>query len=103
MELLFIPSNSLMEGKFNPGRTKPTYTLDVKDIYSYSANGTSIFQELNPMKKIGIIGGIGPESTLDYYRGIIDAVREKSGGVIHYPDIIIFSAGLTDLLRILGR
>lgn len=55
------------------------------------------------MKKIGIIGGIGLESTLDYYRGIIDAVREKSGGVIHYPDIIIFSAGQTDLLRILGR
>lgn len=36
------------------------------------------------MKKISIIGGIGPESTLDYYRGIIDAfncpsVRDPAG------------------------
>lgn len=52
------------------------------------------------MKKIGIIGGIGPESTLDYYRGIIDAFREQNKG-IHYPDIIIYSADLTKLLEIL--
>ena len=52
------------------------------------------------MKKIGIIGGIGPESTLDYYRGIIDAFREQNKG-IHYPDIIIYSADLTELLEIL--
>lgn len=31
------------------------------------------------MKKIGIIGGIGPESTLDYYRGIIDVFRNRTG------------------------
>lgn len=52
------------------------------------------------MKKIGIIGGIGPESTLDYYRGIIDAFRERIGGM-NYPDIIIYSADLTALLQIL--
>lgn len=52
------------------------------------------------MKKIGIIGGIGPESTLDYYRGIIDACRERAGGP-NYPDIIIYSADLTELLEIL--
>jgi len=52
------------------------------------------------MKKIGIIGGIGPESTLDYYRGIIDAFRERVGGM-NYPDIIIYSADLTELLQIL--
>jgi aspartate racemase len=52
------------------------------------------------MKKIGIIGGIGPESTLDYYRGIIDAFREQIGGM-NYPDIIIYSADLTELLQIL--
>lgn len=42
------------------------------------------------MKKIGIIGGLGPESTLDYYRGIIDAfipTYEKKG----YPEISIES------------
>lgn len=52
------------------------------------------------MKKIGIIGGIGPESTLDYYRGIIDTFRERVGGM-NYPDIIIYSADLTELLQIL--
>jgi aspartate racemase len=52
------------------------------------------------MKKIGIIGGIGPESTLDYYRGIIGAFRERIGGM-NYPDIIIYSADLTELLQIL--
>jgi aspartate racemase len=52
------------------------------------------------MKKIGIIGGIGPESTLDYYRGIIDAFRVRIGGM-NYPDIIVYSADLTELLEIL--
>ena len=45
------------------------------------------------MKKIGIIGGIGPESTLDYYRGIIDAFKpeyDRCG----YPEIIIDSLDL---------
>lgn len=52
------------------------------------------------MKKIGIIGGIGPESTLDYYRGIIDAFRNRTGG-LHSPEIIIYSADLAELLGIL--
>ncbi|MDA8413170.1 MAG: amino acid racemase [Desulfobacteraceae bacterium] len=51
------------------------------------------------MKKIGIIGGIGPESTLDYYRGIIDTFRELNKGT-HYPEIIVYSADLTELLEI---
>ena len=33
------------------------------------------------MKKIGLIGGIGPESTLDYYRLIIRAVQERIGAL----------------------
>lgn len=52
------------------------------------------------MKKIGIIGGIGPESTLDYYRGIIDAFRSPAGG-LHSPEIIIYSADLAELLGVL--
>lgn len=27
------------------------------------------------MKKIGLVGGIGPESTIDYYKGIIEAFK----------------------------
>jgi len=52
------------------------------------------------MKKIGIIGGIGPESTLDYYRGIIDAFRSFTGG-LRSPEVIIYSADLAELLGIL--
>jgi aspartate racemase len=29
------------------------------------------------MKTIGIVGGIGPESTIDYYRMLIAAYRER--------------------------
>lgn len=34
------------------------------------------------MKKLGLVGGIGPESTLDYYKGIIDGYRKRTGGTI---------------------
>ncbi len=37
------------------------------------------------MKKIGIIGGIGPESTVDYYKRII-SVFQKHGIDSAYPD-----------------
>ena len=30
------------------------------------------------MKTIGIVGGIGPESTVDYYRAVISAYRERA-------------------------
>ena len=52
------------------------------------------------MKKIGIIGGIGPESTLEYYRGIIAAFRNRAGG-LHSPEILIYSADLAELLAIM--
>ena len=42
------------------------------------------------MKTVGIIGGVGPESTIEYYRFIIEAYREqKPDG--SYPSIIINS------------
>jgi aspartate racemase len=42
------------------------------------------------MKTVGIIGGVGPESTIEYYRYIIAAYREqKPDG--SYPSIIINS------------
>jgi aspartate racemase len=52
------------------------------------------------MKTIGIIGGIGPESTIDYYRSIIALYRErKKDG--HYPHVIINSVDLTEMLELL--
>ena len=40
------------------------------------------------MKKIGIIGGLGPESTVDYYREIISTFNTKYSELA-YPEIII--------------
>jgi len=45
------------------------------------------------MKTLGMIGGLGPESTLDYYQRIIALYRERTGGV-HYPEFIIVSVDL---------
>ena len=49
------------------------------------------------MKKTGIIGGIGPTSTLDYYSGIINGYRSKTGDD-NYPEIIINSVNMTGML-----
>jgi len=52
------------------------------------------------MKRIGIIGGIGPESTIDYYKMIIGAVygQQADSG---YPEIIIYSADMSALMKIM--
>jgi aspartate racemase len=45
------------------------------------------------MKTLGIIGGLGPESTLDYYQRIIARFREGTGDR-HYPEFVIVSVDL---------
>jgi len=52
------------------------------------------------MKTAGIIGGLGPESTIDYYRSIIALYRQKLGD--HYPPLIIISLDVDKGLRLLG-
>lgn len=49
------------------------------------------------MKTIGILGGIGPESTIEYYRLMIAAYqeRQKDGS---YPSIVLNSVNLTEML-----
>ncbi|MCU1265862.1 MAG: aspartate racemase [Acidobacteria bacterium] len=49
------------------------------------------------MKTVGIIGGIAPESTIAYYRLLIDAYRkaQQDGS---YPSIIINSINLTKVI-----
>jgi aspartate racemase len=51
---------------------------------------------------VGIVGGIGPESTVDYYRGIINRYRSLSDG-INYPRILINSINMTDMLARIDR
>ena len=41
-------------------------------------------------RKIGLIGGLSPESTIDYYRYLIHSYREKYGNE-YYPEIVIYS------------
>jgi len=45
------------------------------------------------MKTLGIIGGIGPESTMEYYRTIIALFRERVGDG-SFPQFIINSIDL---------
>jgi len=45
------------------------------------------------MKKIGIVGGLGPESTIDYYRGIIDAFK-PTYQTLGFPEIAVESVDL---------
>jgi len=42
------------------------------------------------VRTLGIIGGLGPESTIDYYRGIIARYRARAGNR-EYPHIVINS------------
>ena len=46
------------------------------------------------MKTLGIIVGLGPESTIDYYQRIIALYRERTGDG-SYPEFIINSVNLT--------
>ncbi len=53
------------------------------------------------MKTVGIIGGIGPESTIVYYRSIVELYRaQKPDG--SYPSIIFNSIDLTKMLGWIG-
>lgn len=51
------------------------------------------------MTKIGMIGGLGPESTLDYYRSIIETYRNESKGESN-PEIIIYSMDINYVLKL---
>ena len=53
------------------------------------------------MKTVGIIGGIGPESTIEYYRSIVAAyrARQRDGS---YPPVVINSIDLKKLLDLIG-
>ena len=45
------------------------------------------------MKTLGIIGGLGPESTVDYYQRIIALYRERAGDG-SYPEFVLVNVNL---------
>ena len=53
------------------------------------------------MKLIGIVGGLGPESTVDYYKSIIEAFRTE--GSLAAPEIIIYSVDIEEVLALVSR
>ena len=53
------------------------------------------------MKTAGIIGGIGPESTIEYYRLIVASYRERKGDG-SYPPILVNSVDLKKMLDLIG-
>ena len=53
------------------------------------------------MKTVGIIGGIGPESTIEYYRLIIASYRrQKRDG--SYPSLLLNSIDMKKMLDLIG-
>lgn len=53
------------------------------------------------MKTIGMIGGLGPESTVDYYKRLIEALRVE--GSLATPEIIVYSVSLGEVLELVGN
>lgn len=52
------------------------------------------------MKRIGIIGGLGPEATVDYYQQIINAFKNGNGD-LNYPEIIIYSVNMAHFIGLM--
>ena len=52
------------------------------------------------MKRIGLIGGLGPEATIDYYKELINAFKNESGD-LNYPEIIIYSVNMSEFLELM--
>lgn len=52
------------------------------------------------MKTLGLIGGVGPESTIEYYRLLVSGYRERRDG--NYPPIIINSVNLKMYLALMN-
>ena len=50
------------------------------------------------MKKLGLIGGAGPESTIPYYRGIIYGVQKKLNKPF-FPPLVIESLSSFEVIR----
>ena len=61
-----------------------------------------MFKVIKAMKKFGLIGGIGPESTVEYYLQIIKKYREVTGGKT-YPDFLIKSVDMSKIITCVAQ
>lgn len=51
------------------------------------------------MKKLGLVGGMGPESTIPYYHDIVYGVRNRIGKNV-FPNLSIESVNVFDVLKL---
>ena len=51
------------------------------------------------MKKLGLVGGMGPESTISYYHDIVYGVQKRIGKNF-FPNLVIESVNVFDILRL---
>ncbi len=51
------------------------------------------------MKKLGLVGGMGPESTIPYYHDIVYGVQKRIGKNF-FPNLVIESVNVFDVLRL---
>lgn len=54
------------------------------------------------MKKMGLLGGMGPEASLEYYRQLIELAKEKNPKN-QYPEIIIYNLNFEDFCKPVSR
>ncbi|MDE5782527.1 MAG: amino acid racemase [Lachnospiraceae bacterium] len=54
------------------------------------------------MKKLGLVGGMGPESTIPYYHDIVYGVQERVGKN-YFPNLTVESVNVFDVLRLCGE
>ena len=76
--------------------------VSVSSVLKSHGQGESESGIIGCVKKCGIIGGLGPASTVDYYNGIIAGCRNQSDDN-HYPEIIINSIDMTKVLSMVAN
>jgi len=54
------------------------------------------------LKTAGIVGGIGPEATIQYYQLIVKLYRERTGDG-SYPSVLVNSIDVTKMLGLIGE
>jgi len=54
------------------------------------------------MKRIGLIGGLGPEATVDYYKEITGAFKGTGNGLVS-PEILIYSVNMSEFLEMMNK
>lgn len=54
------------------------------------------------MKKMGLVGGMGPESTIPYYHDIVYGVKDRVGNDF-FPNLTIESVNVFEVLRLCGE